>query len=348
MINFRRLQQLAGRPDRVSYLVVLLLFVLTVWLHLGTLLLAALFSYLALTLLRFGKGHGRWVSVTIFVLLVSIISFALVRFATHAFSAFPEIAERAIPSVIAWAQQNKIEVPFTDYEGFREVAVNVVKGQTKALGNFARVVREAGLHALYLIAGCVAAISIFLNSRFELGREPKVPANNLYSLTCEQVGARFRLFYQSFATVIGAQIVISGINTVLTGVFVLLVDLPYALLVVGVTFLCGLLPVVGNLISNTIIVGIGFTVSPKMALTALIFLVVIHKFEYFLNSKIIGKRIRNPLWLTLVALVVGERLMGIPGMILAPVVLNYVKRETSLIEVQIQDATKEPDSPSGK
>ena len=49
-----------------------------------------------------------------------------------------------------------------------------------------------------------------------------------------------------------------------------------------------------------------------MALVALVFLIAIHKLEYFLNSKIIGERIRNPIWLTLLALIVGERLMGIP------------------------------------
>ncbi len=107
----------------------------------------------------------------------------------------------------------------------------------------------------------------------------------------------------------------------------------YSVVIIGVTFLCGLLPVVGNLISNTIIVGFGFTISPQLALTALIFLVVIHKLEYFLNSRIIGGRIRNPVWLTLLALIVGERLMGIPGMILAPVILHYIKVETSQVEL---------------
>src|SRR5207237_10193867 len=96
----------------------------------------------------------------------------------------------------------------------------------------------------------------------------------------------------------------------------------------------GLLPVVGNPISNTIIVGIGITVSTRMAMAALIFLVVVHKLEYFLNSKIVGDRIRNPFWLTLLALVVGERLMGVPGMILAPVVLNYIKLEASRIRTE--------------
>jgi predicted PurR-regulated permease PerM len=35
------------------------------------------------------------------------------------------------------------------------------------------------------------------------------------------------------------------------------------------------------------------------------------------------------MWLTLLGLVIGETLMGIPGMILAPAVLHYIKVEAS-------------------
>ena len=94
---------------------------------------------------------------------------------------------------------------------------------------------------------------------------------------------------------------------------------------------------------NTLIVAIGFTISPRMALIALIFLVVIHKLEYFLNSKIIGDRIKNPMWLTLLGLVLGEKLMGVPGMILAPVVLHYIKVEASRNKVS-NPASEEPGS----
>ena len=41
-------------------------------------------------------------------------------------------------------------------------------------------------------------------------------------------------------------------------------------------------------------------------------------------------------WLTLIALVLGERLMGIPGLILAPVVLNYLRVEMLTVEVPAQ------------
>jgi predicted PurR-regulated permease PerM len=152
---------------------------------------------------------------------------------------------------------------------------------------------------------------------------------NLFIAVTDEIKIRFRSFYESFETVMGAQLAISAINTVLTTVFVLVISLKYAALVIGLTFLCGLLPIVGNLISNWIIVGIAFTISPRIAIAALDQEDVPHKLEYFLNSKIIGDRIKNPVWLTLLALIIGERFMGIPGMILAPVVLHYIKVETS-------------------
>jgi len=147
-----------------------------------------------------------------------------------------------------------------------------------------------------------------------------------------ELAARFATFNKSFGTVMGAQIIISAINTVLTAVFLVWNGFPYAFVIIGLTFLFGLLPIIGNLMGNTLIVGVAFTIpgdGPRMALFALIFLIVIHKLEYFLNSKIIGDRIKNPMWLTLIGLVVGEKLMGIPGMVLAPVVLHYIKVEAS-------------------
>ena len=48
-----------------------------------------------------------------------------------------------------------------------------------------------------------------------------------------------------------------------------------------------------------------------LTVSSLVFLVVLHKLEYFLNSKVIGDRIKNPMWLTLLGLIIGETLMGI-------------------------------------
>jgi len=179
-------------------------------------------------------------------------------------------------------------------------------------------------------------VSMFINSRFDLDTDKPSSSNNLYTLTAREIANRFETFYASFATVMGAQIVISAINTALTAGFLLWNDFPYPKVLIGATFLCGLLPIIGNILSNTLIVGVGFSISPNMALAALVFLVVLHKMEYFLNSKIIGDRIRNPMWLTLIGLVLGEKLMGIPGMILAPVVLHYIKVEAKRSRVTLE------------
>ena len=144
---------------------------------------------------------------------------------------------------------------------------------------------------------------------------------------------------------ISAQIIISVINTGLTAVFLLWNNFNFAPVLIMLTFLCGLLPIIGNVISNTLIVFVAFTISPPMALVSLVFLVVIHKLEYFLNSKIIGDRIKNPMWLTLLGIVVGEKLMGIPGMILAPVVLHYIKIESSRAKVASGETTENGEKP---
>jgi predicted PurR-regulated permease PerM len=307
-------------------------FVLVGTLHLATPLLAILFTYLALNRLEFAKRRGKYVAIGIFLVLLAATAYTAGYVINQAIRTLPEIAETAVPNVIKWAKQHDIELPFTDYDSLKDLAMDTVLSGVNYLGGVARFARGAGTQTLFLIAGCVMAVSLFLHPQFELGRAPGAGDGNLYSRCTDEIAKRFETLYQSFVTVMGAQIVISAINTVLTAIFVLAMHLRYGVVVIGLTFLCGLLPVVGNLISNTIIVGIGFTVSPQVGLVALVFLVVIHKLEYFLNSKIVGWRIRNPLWLTLLALIIGERLLGVPGMILAPVVLNYIKVEASRID----------------
>jgi predicted PurR-regulated permease PerM len=201
------------------------------------------------------------------------------------------------------------------------------------LRNVANFAKSATTTIVFSILGIVAAGSLFYKTGLDPHRGTHRLQNNLYSVCCDEVSTRFRDFYRSFATVMGAQLTISLVNTALTAIFLMAVHLPHTTLLIAITFLCGLVPIVGNLVSNTIIVFVALTVSPKLAIGALVFLIGIHKLEYLLNSKIIGERIRNPVWLTLVALIIGERLMGVPGLILAPVVLNYLRVEMLTIEV---------------
>jgi predicted PurR-regulated permease PerM len=100
-----------------------------------------------------------------------------------------------------------------------------------------------------------------------------------------------------------------------------------------VTFVAGLLPVLGNLISNTVIVVLSLAHSPQMAVASLVFLIVIHKLEYFLNARIVGSRISAQAWELLLAMLAMEAAFGIAGVVAAPIYYAYVKRELSAKEL---------------
>jgi predicted PurR-regulated permease PerM len=319
-------------PTRLSYGVLVATIVLAGFLHLGVPLLVVLFSYFALCQLYFVTKR-KWLALSAFIVVVAALATAAIYFTRAAILALPDLADTSIPSASAWAQQRQIELPFTDFESLRAVVIDTLKQEAHYLRNVAHYARSASTTLVFSILGIVTAVSLFLKTGLDPYRGTHAVKNNLYSISCDEISTRFRDFYRSFETVMGAQITISAINTVLTAIFVFGAHLPHAPLLIAVTFLCGLVPIVGNLVSNTIIVFIALKVSLKLAIGALVFLVSIHKLEYFLNSKIIGSRIRNPVWLTLIALILGERLMGIPGLILAPVVLNYLRVEMLTVEV---------------
>ena len=320
------------KPVPISYGILALTLVLVGVLHLAPPFLAILFSFFVLRKL-YALTRRKWLALLLFLLVAAGIAYCAIYFTRAAVAALPEIAENSLPSASAWAEARQIELPFTDMESLRTLLITTLKEEAHYLRNVANFARSATTALVFALIGIVVAVSVFFNSKIDLYRSTHTTQNNLYSVLTDEITARFRDFYRSFATVIGAQMTISLINTIFTAIFVLIVQLPHAPLVIAVTFVCGLLPIVGNVVSNTIIVFLAFTISLKMAFVALIFLVVVHKLEYFLNSKIIGDRIRNPIWLTLIGLIIGERLMGIPGMIFAPVVLNYLRVEMSKTEV---------------
>ena len=147
------------------------------------------------------------------------------------------------------------------------------------------------------------------------------------------LGMRVNLLASTFRQIMYAQLPISAINTALTSIYLLMVlpafgiQLPFVKTLIVVTFFAGLLPVVGNLISNTVIFMISMSVSFAVAIASLGYLIIIHKLEYFLNARIIGSRINARAWEILIAMLGFEAVFGIPGVIAAPIFYAYVKNE---------------------
>jgi predicted PurR-regulated permease PerM len=139
-------------------------------------------------------------------------------------------------------------------------------------------------------------------------------------------------FHDVFRDVVSAQLQIALINASLTAVFLVIVlpamgiQLPLVKTLIVITAVVGMIPVIGNVISNALIVLLSASVSLPAAAFSLVFLIVLHKLEYFLNARIVGHRIDARAWELLLAILVMEAAFGLPGIAAAPIYYAYAKR----------------------
>lgn len=183
---------------------------------------------------------------------------------------------------------------------------------------------KAARGAGHILIGMVIGVLISL--------EEVVSANECRPLSCALIESITKLS-EAFRRVVFAQVRIAALNAVITWLYLDIilpligVHLPFAKTMVIVTFLVGLLPIIGNLVSNTVIVIISLSYSLPIALTSLGFLILVHKLEYFLNARIVGSQINSKAWEILIAMMIMEAIFGIRGIIAAPIYYAYLKRE---------------------
>lgn len=206
-------------------------------------------------------------------------------------------------------------------EGIKTAVVQWLRehaGQVQTVG------KEAGVVMAHVLIGLIIGALLALR---EVGT-PRAMQPLTLALT-----ERARRLADAFRRIVFAQVRISAINTVFTALYLAVVlplfgiHLPLTKTMIALTFVAGLLPVIGNLVSNTVIVIVSFAHSPQIAMASLAFLVVVHKFEYFLNARIVGARISAQSWELLLAMLVMEAAFGLPGVVAAPVYYAYLKQE---------------------
>ncbi len=296
-------------------------------LDLSGVFLTAFFSYTVLDLShrlfsrRMPQRVARWLALATFLIVAGALGASFVAFARLAVVQLPEIVDRVLPALEIVVRDHGLPITMEQLHEPRAYLLAIV------MKNTAKVTSMGGMLTkgfFQIIIAIVAAVLFFMTPR-----ACAPPRPGMFDALCLEFGERVRRFMDGFELVIGAQVLISAINACLTAVFLVAIGMPYFPFLVLAAFVLGLLPIIGNIFSNVIIVGVALTVSLYHAVFALAYLVVIHTFEHFLNSHIIGGRIQAPMWLTLLGIMVGEALLGIPGIVLAPVMIHYVRGELS-------------------
>ena len=272
---------------------------------------------------------GHWLAL---VSIVSVIIIALVGFTmlmmsllhtgsdnlTNVFARLAEVLASSRAMLPAWVTA---WLPIANGEMLRNEVVHWLQTHAHDLSLLTGQAGKAMAHVLIgMIIGGLVAI-----------REP-APDSQPGPLAVALMG-RIERLGDAFRQVVFAQVRISLLNTALTALYLGMVlpwagiHLPFTKTLIALTFLTGLLPIVGNLMSNSVIFILSLAHSPAVALGSLAYLVLIHKLEYFVNARIIGQRINAAAWELLLAMLVLEHLFGLSGLIMAPVLYAYLKAE---------------------
>jgi len=233
-----------------------------------------------------------------------------------------DILDASRASLPAWISE---QLP-ADADSLQRMITDWMRMHAKELQEAGRDLGRGLAHVL--LGMVIGAIVCVREARGDGGATPLV----------KELETRIAALAHAFRSVVFAQVKISAINTVLTSIYILGVlplmgvHLPFRKTIVALTFLAGLLPVLGNLVSNAVIVVISLSHSFYIASVSLIFLIAVHKLEYFLNARIVGAEIKAAAWELLVAMLVMEAAFGLPGLIAAPIFYAYLKAELKSLE----------------
>jgi len=151
--------------------------------------------------------------------------------------------------------------------------------------------------------------------------------------------SRIRTFYtgaaphlQAFAGVLGkalrAQAIIATCNAALTAFGLWYFEVPNRAILSSIVFVCGFIPILGLFISSVPILLFGAQAGGlALVLKLVLFVLVVHLFEaYVLNPKITADVLHVHPILILVLLLLGERFLGVWGMVVGVPIGYYLLR----------------------
>ena len=325
----------AKAADWIAWGVATLALGLIIELHLLPAFLAGLTVYSLVDVLvprlkiaSFNHERRQWLAV---VLVATLVVAALTALGLGVASFFKD-SDESVPALFARMaeiiEQSKGQLPGWLLASLPDNAQDLRQTMVEWLRNHAHSVQTASTEALrgfaHVLVGMV--IGALLSLQGSVSRAGQTP------LTASFFERAARMA-EVFKRVVFAQAWISAINTVITGIYLSLalpllgIHLPLTKTLLAFTFVIGLVPILGNLISNSAIFIVSLSQSLTLALISLAYLFVIHKLGYFLNARIIGSHIRARAWELLLAMLVMEAAFGIPGLIIAPMAYAFFKDE---------------------
>jgi predicted PurR-regulated permease PerM len=330
----------ADRPHRyvqaASYVLVagLCLFALMAGLLPG--LLAVCISFLvtrSLTRMPVGplgpQGHmPGWLTATL-VIVAPLVGLGLLMLNAKGYSVlavqqYQSLLNHLANTILEMRERLPREIVRHLPEGVAELQ-EMVAAQLRTQASHLASVGRTWLHGLLLAYVGLIVGALLATRRPPTARKPLAAA----------IAARALHFIDAFRQIVAAQFWISAFNATLTAIFLLGalpafgIAMPYDYALVAMTFVFGLVPIVGNLVVNVVMTLVGVSVSVVVGAACLAFLIGIHKAEYFINARVVGSKTSTGVWELLAVMFAAETIFGVAGLVAAPLYYAYAKKELS-------------------
>ena len=176
----------------------------------------------------------------------------------------------------------------------------------------ARSAAAIGRALLSALIGLILAIVYFLDQeRIRAFRDSLDPRR--FPGTIARWGEHLA---ESVSLTVQVQLVVAACNAVLTLPVLLVIGVPRIPALMLLIFVTGLIPVVGNLISGSVLVVLAYQVSGWVGVVLFVALTfVLHKIEsYYLNPRLTARHVPLPGFVLILSLIAWEHLLGFAGL----------------------------------
>lgn len=322
------------KKSAAGYITLFCIIAMILWSHTLFFFMALLFIYL-LTDITVNGIHKKFPDISrpfmlyvFYFLLIIIFLFITLKIIPNFFSDFPRYLKQIEMETTRFLQDLSQKYNWViDFDVTTLSSKKIFEESSKTVKGFMIIFKGLSKGFVFFVFAVVLNFLLF-EGRDLIRISFTSKEGSLLAYIFNFISIKIKKFYFYFKKVMGGQVIISLINTVITAILVFSIELPHQITLISLVFLFGLLPVIGNLFSNSILCITAFFAQGIFAtVLCLILLVGIHKLEYFLNSKIIGSIVKLPMFITLMALLLGESFLGFPGIIIAIPVVLFIKSE---------------------
>lgn len=285
-----------------------------------TYLMSRFQKFIVRNLRKFMKVNANFITAVLYVLLVSAITFVLIRF-------MPKIIREGvqiIKQILLFYKQPQ-DNEFSRIVLWLSRKFNVVEDLNKWNVVLVKSAADISKWGVNILMAMILSL-FFLLEKGRIIKFTRKFKNSKVACVYNEVEYFGKKFIGSFGKVIEVQILIALINSILSAIGLTVMGFPEAWGLAIMIFFLGLIPVAGVFISLVPLCLIAFTIGGIMKVVyVLIMIALLHALEsYVLNPKLMSSKIELPAFYTFIILIVSEHFFGIWGLLIGIPIFMFV------------------------